>query len=119
MVQIGAILYFLWALLHLYAAFLVYKLGTRQPAGMVRGRVYQGAWNLAFFAVAVGVVAVAYNWHNSPMGYWLNLLMTSVTDIGFIVFILAPGYLPLRPGSLGPVLWILALVFSTWAYLSI
>ena len=113
MAQIGAFLYIAWGLLHLYAAFQVYKLGNRQAAGMVQGRIYQGALNLAFFAVAVGVVAVVYNWNNSPAGYWLNLIMTSVTDIGFIVFVLAPGYLPLRPGLLGPALWILALSFST------
>ena len=113
MAQIGAFLYIAWGLLHLYAAFQVYKLGNRQAAGMVQGRIYQGALNLAFFAVAVGVVAVVYNWNNSPAGYWLNLVMTSVTDIGFIVFVLAPGYLPLRPGLLGPALWILAVSFST------
>ena len=113
MVQVGALLYGCWALLHLYAASLVYKLGSRQPAGMVQGRLYQAALNLALFAVAVAVVAVVYNWNNSPAGYWLNLIMTSVTDIGFIAFVLAPGYLPLRPGILGPALWVLALSFST------
>ena len=84
MVQIGAVFYVFWGLLHLYAAFQVYKLGTRQAAGMVQGRLYQAAWNLAFFAVAVTVVAVVYNWNNSLAGYWLNLVMASVTDIGFI-----------------------------------
>ena len=113
MAQIGAFLYVGWGLLHLSAAWRVYKLGTRQAAGMVQGRLYQGAWNLAFFAVAAVVVAVVFNWNNSPAGYWLNLVMTSVTDIGFIAFVLAPGYLPLRPGILGPALWILALSFST------
>ncbi len=113
MFQIGALLYVGWGLLHLYAAFQVQKLGSRQAAGMVQGRIYQNAWNLAFFAVAVTVVAVVFNWNNSPAGFWLNLVMASVTDIGFIVFVLAPGYLPLRPGILGPALWILAVSFST------
>jgi hypothetical protein len=111
--QIGAIFYVAWALLHFYAAFQVYKLGARQMAGMARGRIYQNAWNLTFFAVAVAVVAVAYNWINNPLGYWLNLVMTSVTDIGFILFVVAPGYLPLWPGLLGPALWIVAVSFST------
>jgi hypothetical protein len=39
--------------------------------------------------------------------------MTRVTDMGFVVFVLAPGYRPLRPGLLGPALWILAVIFST------
>src|SRR5437870_10652160 len=113
MVQVGALFYVAWGLLHLYAAKQVYKLGSRQAAGMVQGRIYQSALNLAFFAVAVMVVAVVYNWNNSLAGYWLNLVMSSVTDIGFIAFVLAPGYLLLSPGILGPALWILAWSFST------
>ena len=49
---------------------------------------------------------------NSPLGFWLNLALTSVTDVGFILFIIVPGYLPLGPGLLGPGLWVLALIFS-------
>ena len=79
--QIGAIFYVAWGLLHFYAAFQVYKLGARQMAGMARGRIYQNAWNLAFFAVAVAVVAVSYNWIDNPLGYWLNLVMTSVQTL--------------------------------------
>ena len=115
MYQIGAVFYVLWGLLHLFAALQVYKLGMKLEPGMVRGRIYQSAWNLAYFAVFVTVVAVVYNWKNDPLGYWLNLVTTSVTDIGFIYFILVPGYLPLRPGILGPVLWVLAIIFSTSA----
>ena len=117
--QIGAVLYVAWGLLHLLAAYQVYKLGSGTPAGMVQGRLYQSAWNLASFAVFVSVVAVVYNWHNSPLGYWLNLTAASVTDVGFIVFILAPGYVPVRAGSLGPALWLLATLFSTLGVLSI
>jgi len=79
----------------------------------VQGRLYQSAWNLAFFALATGLIAVIYNWNNRPEGYWLNLLMTSVTDIGFILFILKPRYLPLPSGLLGPALWLAAILFSS------
>ena len=112
MTQIGALFYVAWALLHLNAAYKVYKLGSRQAAGMVGGRIYQSAWNLAFFALAAIAVALVFNWANSPLGFWLNLALTSVTDVGFIVFVLRPGYLPLWPGLLGPALWVLALLFS-------
>ena len=115
MQQIGALFYVAWGLLHLNAAYLVYKLGARQPAGMLRGRIIQSAWNLAFFALAAIVVAVAFNWFNSPLGFWLNLILTSVTDVGFILFIILPRYLPLWPGLLGPGLWVLAVIFSSLA----
>jgi hypothetical protein len=113
MPQIGAIFYIAWGLLHLYAAYQVYKLGARQTAGMLQGRIYQSVWNLAAFAVAVTAVAVIFMWINSPLGYWLNLALTGVTDVGFILFVVKPGYLPLWPGLLGPALWILAMIFST------
>jgi hypothetical protein len=86
---------------------------------MVRGRLLQSAWNLAYFALFVAVVAVVFNWRNSPLGYWLNLAAAGATDLGFILFILVPGYLPLRRGILGPVLWLLATVFSTLGVLGI
>jgi hypothetical protein len=116
--QIGAVLYVLWGLLHLYAANQVFRLGSSQEPGKVQGRIYQNAWNLAWFAVFVIVIAVVYNWKNNPLGFWLNLVTASVTDIGFILFILVPGYLPLRPGILGPALWILAVIFSTLGILA-
>lgn len=117
--QTGAVLYILWGLLHLFAAFQVYKLGSSQEPGMVQGRLYQNAWNLACFAITVIVIAVVYNWKNSLLGYWLNLLLAGITDIGFILFILVPGYLPLKSGIPGPALWILATIFSTVAIIFI
>jgi len=65
------------------------------------------------------VVAVVFNWRNSVPDYWLNLLTASVTDVGFLLFIVKPGYLPLRPALLGPALWLLATIFSTWGVLSL
>lgn len=111
--KIGAVMYFIWGLLHLKAAYSVYQLGTTLEVGMVQGRVYQGGWNLLFFALVGMTVAVVFNWHNSRLGYWINLITVSVTDIGFIAFVLVPGYLPVFPGILGPVFWILGVLFST------
>ena len=111
--KIGAVLYVLWGLLHLQAARLVYMLGDSLEPGMVQGRVYQDAFNLLFFALFGIAVAIAYNWHNSRLGYWLNLVVVSAADIGFILYVLMPGYVPLVPGGLGPLFWILALTFST------
>jgi hypothetical protein len=111
--KLGAVTYVLWGLLHIQAARLVYMLGQTLEPGMVQGRIYQGAWNLLFFALFGIVVAILLNWKNSRLGYWLNLVVISAADIGFIVAILMPGYVPLIPGGIGPLLWVLALVFST------
>ena len=111
--KLGAVTYVLWGLLHLQAARLVHMLGQTLEPGIVQGRIYQDAWNLMFFALFGITVAVFLNWKNSRLGYWLNLIVVSAADIGFIVAVLIPGYVPLVPGGLGPLLWILALVFST------
>lgn len=115
--RIGAILYILWGILHIVAAYKVFALGQSLEQGMVQGRLYQDAWNLLFFALFGIAVAFFYNWRNSKIGYWLNFVVVGVGDIGFIITILIPGYLPLFPGSLGPILWLLALTFSTLAIL--
>ncbi len=111
--KIGAVMYFVWGLLHLKAAYSVYQMGTSLEAGMIQGRIFQDAWNLLFFALVGITVAVVFNWHNSRLGYWINLITVSVTDIGFIAFVLVPGHLPVFPGILGPVFWLLGVVFST------
>ena len=109
----GAVVYVLWGLLHIVAAWKVYMLGETLDSSMAQARVYQDAWNLLIFAFFGIVVAVTLNWKNSRYGYWLNFIVISAADIGFIVTVLMPGYLPLMPAGLGPLLWLIALVFST------
>ena len=111
--KLGAVTYVLWGLLHIQAARLVYMLGNSLEPGMVQGRVFQDAYNLLFFALFGIAVAMMLKWKNSRLGYWLNLVVVSAADIGFIVYVLMPGYAPLVPGGLGPLLWILAVIFST------
>ena len=80
---------------------------------MLQGRIYQDAFYLLFFALFGIVVAVKFNWKNNKLGYWLNTVIISSADIGFIVTVLMPGYIPLFPGSLGPIVWLIALVLTT------
>jgi hypothetical protein len=88
-------------------------LGQTLDPGMLQGRIFQDAWNLLFFAIFAIVVAIFFNWKNSRLGYWMNLTVVSAGDIGYIAFVLVPGYVPFMPGALGPMLWILAVLFST------
>lgn len=111
--RLGAITYVLWGILHIEAARKVFMLGQGLEPGMVQGRVFQDAWNLLFFALFGIVVGLFLNWKNSRLGYWLNLVVVSAGDIGYILYVLIPGYVPFMPGALGPILWILAVVFST------
>ena len=116
--KLGSITYVLWGILHLEAARRVYVLGQSLDVGMVQGRIFQDAWSLLFFALFGIVVGVFLNWKNSRLGYWLNLIVVSAGDIGYIVFVLIPGYVPFMPGALGPILWVLAMLFSTAGIMS-
>ena len=113
--RMGALLYIVWGMLHLVAAQKVLSLGQSLEEGMVQGRIYQDAFYLLFFAIFGIYVAIRYNWKNEKLGYWLNLVIISAADIPYILFVLIPGYVPLVPGVYGPVVWLLAVVFSTIA----
>lgn len=116
--KIGSVSYVIWGILHFNAAYEVYKLGATQAASMVQGRLYQDAWNLAFFAVVATFVALRFNWRNDQTGFWINLLTVSVTDLGFLIFVLIPGHSPVFPGIVGPIFWVLGAIFTSWARFS-
>jgi hypothetical protein len=113
----GAICYVIWSLLHLLAASAVYRLGHTLDPSMIRGRLLQDAFNLAAFSVFGFTTAITLNWRNHIWGYWINLGVISVADVGFVVFVLVPGYMPLWPGVLGPLFWATGLVLTTVARL--
>jgi hypothetical protein len=117
--KLGSITYVLWGILHIEAARKVFVLGQSLEPGMVQGRIYQDAWNLLFFALFGIVVGIRLNWKNSLLGYWLNLVVVSAGDIGFIVFLLVPGIVPFMPGAIGPIVWLLAVAFSTVGIMSV
>jgi hypothetical protein len=116
--KIGAILYIIWACLHLLAAYSTYVLGRSLHSSMVQGRVFQDAWNLLFFSMIAISVAATLNGRNSVWDYWINFATVAVADTGFIFFVLVPGYTPVWPSILGPVFWVLATSFSTIALLT-
>ena len=111
--KIGSVSYIIWGLLHIVAAVQGFQLGASLEPGLVQGKINQGAWDLLFTALAAISISIIYNWKNSVLGYWVNLLLVSIADIGFIIFVLFPGHIELFPGILGPVFWITAAVFST------
>jgi hypothetical protein len=111
--RIGAICYTIWGLLHLDAAYEQFALATTLQGGLVQAKINQGAWDLLFFATFAIAVAILHNWHNSEIGYALNLIVVSAADLGFVIFVLIPGDVALFPGILGPVFWVAGLLFST------
>jgi hypothetical protein len=115
--RIGAVFYVLWGLFHLVAANAVYAL-AEQSTGMVRARLVQDAFYLLFFAVAGILMAVILNWRNDKQGYWMNGTLIAFADIPFVLFVLVPRLFPWWPGLVGPLLWLIAFLFTTVAYFS-
>ena len=96
--KLGALAYIIWGILHIQVSRLVFSLGGTLEPGIIQGRVNQDAFNLMFFALFAITIAIWLNWKNSRLGYWLNLVVISAADIGFIVYVLLPGYVPINPG---------------------
>ncbi|MEX0956791.1 MAG: hypothetical protein WDZ83_16465 [Rhizobiaceae bacterium] len=113
--KLGAIFYVLWGLLHLYAAWLGFELAAGEGVGMAQAKLYQNAWNLGYIALFSIAIGAAFNWRNSTIGYWLNIVTVSATDIGFIIFVLLPGH---STDLLGPILWLIAAALTTWGYVA-
>jgi hypothetical protein len=132
--RIGAVFYILWGIFHGYIGILLLQkvLGEGTPGALaaignalppdqipqidsaiMNGVIEHYAWNLLWFGAYAIVLAIFMNWRNSRVGYWFNLVVVSLTDLGFIFAILVPGYITFAAGATGPILWILAAIFTT------
>src|SRR5262245_45281368 len=130
--RIGAVFYVLWGIFHAYiGVFLLLKvtragasaalsvIGDALPPSqvptdpVVRGVIEHYSWNLVWFGVYAIALAIFFNWKNSRTGYWFNLVVVSLTDVGFIGAIVIPGYITPAAGWTGPIFWVLAVAFTT------
>ncbi|PHS79156.1 MAG: hypothetical protein COB59_03155 [Rhodospirillaceae bacterium] len=132
--KIGAVLYVLWGVLHIYfGVWMLYALNTEGAAAVIAivgsgvpastlpqsldpvtaATIGQHAWNILWFGIFATVVGGLLNWKNSVAGYWANLVVVSAADAGFAVAIMIPGYIAMADGIEGPLLWIPAIIFST------
>ncbi len=110
---LGAIAYFAWGGLHLLAAGKSYMFAANMEAGLVQGRLFQGSFYVAAFAIVAVVVALGFNWRNGRIGYWINLLTVSAADIPFVLFIVLPGHMSGPEALIGPSLWLTGVACST------
>lgn len=115
---LGAAAYFVWGMLHLLAATNSFRFAASLEAGLVQGRLFQGAFYVAVFAAIAVIVALGFNWRNSRAGYWISLIAVSAADIPFVLFIVLPGHMTGLEAVVGPALWLTGVVFSTLALLT-
>ena len=116
--KIGAVFYGLWGLWHVRVVIRMFEsAATQMEVGPLQARIYQGAFHILWFAVGSIAIAILFNWRNSRIGYWANLLMIGWTEVGLLLFFMLPGYFPWLPtGFVGPVVWLLAVAFTTLGY---
>ncbi len=115
---IGAVLYVVWSLLHLMASLSIYHLASTLPDSVQRGRLEQGGWNLAVFSLQALIVAATLNWRNNRVGYWINVIGVGVVDLGYVLLLIVPGYVPVSLVALtGPIIYVVAAGFSTLGYI--
>ncbi|MBW8051888.1 MAG: hypothetical protein FVQ77_16435 [Cytophagales bacterium] len=130
--RIGAIFYVLWGILHIFLGGLVlyiyFTLGTPgmlsffglkdaeqlpAEASKITGSLgAQHAANLAIFGTVAIIIALAGIWKNSPVAFWMNLIMVGFADVAFIFAFFIPGYIKGVEGIIGPLLFVLAALFS-------
>ncbi len=106
----------IWGVLHLNAANMLQQMSASLDPGVLEARVVQAAYHLAFFGIIAVAIGIRWNWRNSAMGYWINIVMLAVVDLGFVFIVFLP-HLPFWPAVLGPLFWVLAAIFSTVGYI--
>lgn len=116
--KVGATLYGLWGFWHFRIVAQMFEFAsTQMETSILQARIYQAAFHILWFAVGAIAIAILFNWRNSRIGYWANLIMIGWTEVGLLLFFILPGYFPWLPtGFVGPLLWILAVLFSTLGY---
>jgi hypothetical protein len=73
----------------------------------------------ALKSVVAGILmAMILNWRNDKQGYWMNGMLRAFADIPSVLFVFVPGLFPRWPGLVGPLLWLVAFIFTTVACFS-
>lgn len=129
--KIGAVFYLLWGVIHIIggSTILFQEDSSLQIAmqataipfgefqeysnGALHGILSYHAFNIVWFGAFAIIIAVLYNWKNNSFGYWLNLLVLGVIELGLLFFLLIPGYMSWSDGGIGLSLFLIAAVFST------
>jgi hypothetical protein len=133
--KLAAVAYVLWGIVHVLGglslmqaamagsdAFLQMLTGESfAPTSSERGESFTQevfafhAFNICWMGIVSIVVAIRLNWRNVSIGYWINLAVVGLADLGLILFMVIPGVIPLSNAWIGPALFVVALACATVA----
>lgn len=137
--KIAAVAYLLWGLVHVAGGGAMLRAALSDPdtflsmltgnetAVLMQARASGGdiallstnevfafhSFNIIWIGTVACVIAVRMNWKNSRIGYWFNMALVGFADVGLILFMIVPGVMDISDAWIGPLLFVIALVFST------
>jgi hypothetical protein len=136
---LGPVFYGLWGVLHIIGALVLWQQLSAGGAPAVLATIGSGVppvdvpvvssdllkavlayytWHIFWAGLAVLGVAVKLNWQNRRAGYWFNLLVVGLIDLGLVLLLIVPGYMAVTDGGLGLALFLPAVIFSTMGRLN-
>lgn len=130
--RIGAIMYVLWGILHIVVGLIPLAALINSGTGAffefhrfqllsgeidsqwmhARNLIAEHSFELIAFGTMSIIVAVALNWKNSALGFWLNFIVLGMVDVAFVLGEIVPSYIPFSEGIIGPVLYVLGAAFT-------
>ncbi len=117
LIRTGAIFFIVWGVLHVGAGIEgLIKPPEQAAAGFVAASLMQHSYNIVWFGVVDIVIAVFWIWRLDKAGYWMNLVLVSLVDIGWLVLVVLPGHFDIVIGMIGPALWLVAVLFTTLGF---
>lgn len=135
--RIGAALFVIWGVVHIgVGGAALGSLFTSGPAAMfaqaelivgpnqmdatmnhVANLIAEYYFDIVALGILAIIVSVCLIWQNRPLGFWINVIVLGIADLAFLFAEIVPGYQPLFPPLLGPIIYVLASVFSGAALL--
>lgn len=133
LIKVGATMFFLWGVLHVYAGYLTavpfftegpgknlgilgveIGAGSLDPALVAAGHL---ALNFGIDLAGYGVLAIWFSWFLwrgklIVLSFWVNTVMLGIADAAFIYSLLVPGYSPILEGLAGPILYTLGVLLT-------
>lgn len=70
------------------------------------------SFNLIWFGLTSIIIAILLNYKNNKYGFWFNLIICGFSDIGLFIFMVIPGVIPIENAWMGPLLFLLAFLYS-------
>ncbi len=73
------------------------------------------ALNCSMILIGYGILAIwmaVHIWKGVRVSLWINTIMLGIADVSFIISLIAPGYIPLDQGIIGPAITTLAVLLT-------